>query len=230
MQKIFIGSPVRNRGWILDEHLDSLFKQVGIEATFCYIVNNCTDNTESILGMRGVPYKKHDVVYPTVKWERGGYSFDDIALTRNIFLEEFLKSDCDYLFSIDSDVILQTSTAILDLINTDKDIVSALLNNSPVIFAHNILINGKRVKKLTSGIMSVDTTGAVYLIKRKVIEAGVRYGVQDLPDKNKILGEDFVFCEHARALGFKSFCNTDVHATHAYAPGQYLVPNKKESV
>jgi hypothetical protein len=218
MSRVFIGSPLRNRGWILQEHLDSLMKQLGIIPEFCYVLNNSTDDTESILKKNKIRYIRHDIEHPTTDWVRGGYSFDDLAEVRNVFLEEFLKSNCDYLFSIDSDIILDSTVSILDLVLNDRDIVSALIKNSPTIYAHNILIKKKQPKNLKFGLIPVDTTGAVYLIKREVIEDGVRYGYHEL-------GEDVFFCERASEKKFKMFCDTTIRATHVFTEGNYLYPN-----
>jgi len=217
MHKVFIGSPVRNRGWILQEHIDSLKSQSGIDPEFFYVLNNSTDNTEQTLKKNDIRYIKHDIQYPTHDWTRGHYSFQDLATVRNVFLEEFLKSDCEYLFSIDSDIILRSHVSILDLILNDKDVISGLIKNSQTIFAHNILIKGMQPRHIPLGTIPVDTTGAVYLIKREVIEAGVRYGFHRY-------GEDYIFCEQASEKGFGIYCDTTVQALHAFAPGTYLVP------
>jgi signal recognition particle subunit SEC65 len=218
MYKVFIGGPVRNRGWVFQEHLDSLFKQQGIIPKYCYVLNNSTDDTEMILKKNGINYVVHDIEHPRKQWTRGHYSFEDLATVRNVFLEEFLKSDCEYAFSIDSDIILDSPTTIIDLIMSGKAIISALIKNSDVIYAHNILIKGRQPKNLRSGILEVDTTGAVYIIRRDVIEAGVRYGL------NETYGEDYVFCEEAQKAGYKLYCDTSIQATHVFAPGKYLLP------
>lgn len=218
MSRVFIGSPIRNRGWVIQEHLDSLTKQLGIIPQYCYVLNNCTDNTEAILKKNKIPYINYDIKHPTENWTRGSYSFSDLAELRNALLDEFLKSDCDYLFSIDSDVILDSTVSILDLVLNDKDIVSGLIRNSPTLFAHNILIKGKQPKKLKLGLIPVDTTGAVYLIKREVIESGVRYGYHKY-------GEDYIFCESADDNNFGIYCDTTIQATHVFSEGIYLKPN-----
>ncbi|KGP77942.1 MULTISPECIES: hypothetical protein [unclassified Paenibacillus] len=59
-------------------------------------------------------------------------------------------------------------------------------------------------------------TGAVYLIKREVIEAGVRYGSHPI-------GEDAPFCEHAQQLVYGLYVDTRHRPVHAYEEGVELV-------
>lgn len=217
MYKVFIGSPVRDRGWILQNHINSLIKQKGISQEYCYVLNNSTDNTEDILKKNSMNYVTYDIKSPTSRADRRMYSKDHLSELRNYFIEKFLESDCDYLFSVDTDVMLIGNSDILKLIEDDRDIISILINNSPICYAHNILIGGKRPKGIQDMIMPVDVTGAVYLIKRHVIESGVRYGFDPI-------GEDVIFCQQARDKGFGIYCDTRIHAVHAYNKNQYLLP------
>lgn len=217
--KVFIGSPIRNRGWVLPRHLDSLLNQEGIEKQFCYVVNNCTDDTVHILQKYGINYCLRNLPEPTSKWTRGHYSKPNLALLRNFFLKKFLESDCEYLFSVDSDVIVPEN-GIKHLIEDDKDIISMILNNSDVKMAHNIW-NYAHFLSIPYGIIDCLITGAAYLIKRKVIEAGVKY-------YGHSSGEDIPFCESAKEKGFGIFCDTRVQAIHAFRPGLDLYPRVEE--
>lgn len=214
MVKVFVGAPVRNRGWVLPRHLDALLQQTEVEKEFCYVVNDCDDNTEDILREYRIPYIIHNLG-KTHGHVRGQYSIRNIAILRNILLEQFLKSNCEYLFSVDTDVIIPKGS-LQQLIDDDKDIISMLIKNHMHIQAHNIMNDGKHLGKVPEGIIPVDLTGAVYLIKRKVIEAGVRY---DYMSK----GEDFPFCNKAKSLGFEIYCDTRLRPIHAYKQGVDLV-------
>lgn len=213
MAKIFIGAPVRNRAWIMERHLQSL-KQQAVQKHFLYLLNDSEDQTEQLLNDHRIAYITHNLG-KTFGHQRGEYSYCNLALLRNMLLDEFLKSDCDYLFSIDTDIIIPEHS-LEQLIENDRDICAMLIRNHPKIKAHNALIGGKHIPEFREGIIPVDLTGAVYLIKREVIDAGVRYGSHPI-------GEDAPFCEQARQLGFELFVDTRLRPVHAYTEGVELI-------
>lgn len=213
MANVFIGAPVRNRAWIMERHLKSLKHQT-VNKQFFYILNDSEDQTEQILNDHQIPYLTHNMG-KTFGHLRGQYAYPNLALLRNKLLDEFLKSDCDYLFSIDTDIIIPEHS-LEQLIENDKDICAMLIRNHPKIKAHNAMIGGKHVPKFSEGVIPVDLTGAVYLIKREVIEAGVRYGSHPI-------GEDAPFCEQAQQLGYELYVDTRLRPVHAYEEGVELV-------
>ncbi|MDK8192517.1 hypothetical protein QP794_20740 [Paenibacillus sp. UMB7766-LJ446] len=213
MANIFIGAPVRNRAWIMERHLQSL-KQQKVDKRFFYILNDSEDQTEQILNDHQISYMTHNLgkTYGNL---RGQYSYHHLAQLRNILLDEFLKSDCDYLFSIDTDIIIPEQS-LERILENEKDICAMLIRNHPRLKAHNAMIGGKHVQKFSEGVIPVDLTGAVYLIKREVIEAGVRYGSHPI-------GEDAPFCEQAQQLGYGLYVDTRLRPVHAYEEGVELV-------
>lgn len=217
--KVMVGAPVRNRAWVLPRFIEAIKKQ-DIPFETCFIVNDCTDSTKEILDNAGFTTFLHnlDSEHGHV---RGEYSLGNLALLRNVLLDKFLESDCDYLFSVDTDVIIPDGS-IQKLIDEDKDIISMLIRNHPTLMAHNILNNYKHFKEIPEGVIPVDLTGAVYLIKRAVIEAGVRYGYSPL-------GEDTIFCDMAREKGFGIFCNTTIKPIHVYAEGMDLLASTTDN-
>ncbi|WP_405153084.1 glycosyltransferase family 2 protein [Paenibacillus sp. FSL K6-0108] len=213
MAKVFIGAPVRNRAWIMERHLQSL-KQQTVHKQFLYILNDSEDQTEQILNDHQISYLTHNLG-KTFGHLRGQYSYHNLALLRNILVMEFLKSDCDYLFSIDTDIIIPEQS-LEQLIENDKDICAMLIRNHPRIKAYNAMIGGKHISDFREGVIPVDLTGAVYLIKREVVEAGVRYGSHSI-------GEDAPFCEQAQQLGYELYVDTRLRPVHAYEKGVELV-------
>ncbi|PQP82109.1 hypothetical protein C0Q44_20880 [Paenibacillus sp. PCH8] len=213
MNHVFVGSPVRNRAWIMDRHLQSI-KQQAVQKQYTYILNDSEDQTEDILHEHQIPYMTHNLGR-TYGHMRGQYSYHHLALLRNVLLDEFLKSDCDYLFSVDTDIIIPEHS-LQQLMDNDKDVCSMLIRNHPKVQAHNAMIGEKHISKFREGLFPVDLTGAVYLIKREVIEAGVRYGSHPT-------GEDAPFCEQARRLGFELYVDTRLRPVHVYAEGVELI-------
>lgn len=211
--RIFIGAPVRNRAWVLRRYLDALIDQ-NVEKEFCFVLNDSIDESESILQSYGMPYVEMNLG-STYEAVRGKYSIAHLAQLRNRLLEEFLRSDCEYFFSVDTDVIIPENS-LVQLVEDDKDIISMLIRNHPTLQAHNAMVAGRHMQTIPEGIIPVDVTGAVYLIKRKVIEAGVRY--QYYPQ-----GEDIPFCKLAAAKGFGIYCDTRLKPIHVYKEGVELI-------
>jgi glycosyltransferase involved in cell wall biosynthesis len=225
--KIMVGAPVRNRGWILPQHIEAIQKQ-DVDIETCYILNDSTDDTEEVLKRYGCHYVTCNLEeMKTANHLRGAYSFTNLALLRNRLLDEFLKSDCDYLFSCDTDIIIPEGS-LRQLVEDDKDIVSMLICNAVNALAFNFMMKNPephddpaydfyhpfKVPKI--GLNKVDLTGAVYLIKRKVITAGVHYG-------HHPQGEDIYFCKLASDLGFEMYCDTRLKPIHAFEKDKFLV-------
>jgi GT2 family glycosyltransferase len=227
MLKVMIGCPLRDRAWILPRYLDCLEKlhRNTFQPQYCFIINDCTDHSPQILaefvhrqpGIVRLIEKNYD--YPGGH-RRGQYKFGRLAELRNLLLKAFLESDCDYLFSLDSDILVPPGT-LSRLVEDDCDIVSALVCNGHEIGdpgIYNILQRSsdgsyKHIRDFPRDqIFPVDCTGAAYLIKRAVITAGVRYS-------NQRGGEDIAFCEAASNRGFNIFCDGRVECLHLMQEG-----------
>lgn len=251
--KIAIGCPVRNRAWVLPEYLGALLK-IDVpnpeNLRFIFLDNDSFDDTSDLLyyfyqtlmdrsdGERPHGTCKIETLYTDCEmWQRGDYAhnqYANLANVRNQFLEMFLRTDADYLLSVDSDVIVPPDivTRLLDSMNLwsgDKEvIVGAAISNVP-----NKPLDGKTpgnfmiamskridigpivyptayhhpVLYNLTGISEVDLIGAVYLIPRSVIEAGARYAPHPQ-------GEDAPFCQAAQRLGYRLLVDMDVKCEH----------------
>lgn len=220
--KVLIGCPVRDRGWILPSYLKHLTELAYPPelVEYGFIVNDCCDNTLNIL--QGFREASSSPVHIEIKnlgsrtsSVRGGYSISNLVILRNFLLELFLSTDCTHLFSIDSDILVQPHI-LTELVNVNLPVVSALVRNDVHLGLrgfYNILeLVGDRFQPLINfpynQVIQVDCTGAVYLIQRRVIEElGVRYQIH-------LQGEDAGFCEIARSKGIKIWCHTGLHCTH----------------
>lgn len=221
--KVLIGCPVRNRAWVLPRYLQALknldYDPANLE--YCFVVNDSIDDTLEILQAF-----RHEVPSPVKiitcdlhgnkEHRRGYYSFFHLAILRNILLEEFLKSECSYLLSVDSDIIIPPVT-LKTLIGSNCDIVSALVCNGHEIGdtgIYNILrrrADGRyeHIREFPRyEVFEVDCTGAAYLIKREVIG---KYGVRYSASRGS---EDIGFCENAKARGRKIYCNPWAETYH----------------
>lgn len=221
--KVMIGAPVRNRAWVLPRFIEGIKKNMDVPHETHFIVNDCTDETENILLRAGMKVHHFDLLGMKTPTElRGTYSYTNLAFLRNKLLEAFLESDCTHLFSCDTDIVIPEGS-LRQLVEADKDIISMIIKNHPKIRAHNILNNYRHIQEdIEEGVIPVDITGAVYLIKREVIEAGVRYG-------HNRQGEDVYFCDEARKKGFGLHCDTRLQPIHVYNQHEDLKAQLKRS-
>lgn len=219
-KKTMVGCPVRNRAWILPDYLKALdrldYPPELLE--FCFIVNDSQDNTGAILKEFSQRRSTRLVIDNQVSppgYKRGNYSFSRLAGLRNRLLAEFKTSDCQYLFSVDSDILVPTN-ALSGLMSTGCDVVSALVGNGYVIddnSVYNVLCRqGDSYLHMRDfprdRLFEVDCTGAAYLIKRWVIDkAGVVYSAQWGP-------EDIGFCRLAQEQGIRIYCHPGIKCNH----------------
>ena len=219
MPRVMIGCPVRNRAWILPHFLQNLTALVypPEQIEYCFVINDCTDETELILqefAHRFPARLLYDNSSRPGGWQRGSYRFSRLAELRNRLLDEFLHSDCAYLFSVDSDIMVPPA-ALQQLMQANKDIVSALVCNGEEIGDDQFYNVFQQVDERLipirdfprQGIFPVDCTGAAYLIKRQVIAAGVRYN-------SRWGAEDIGFCKEAKQHDFAIFCHGAIECDH----------------
>lgn len=233
-----IGCPVRNRAWILPRYLEHLsrldFPRERLQ--YCFVINDCSDGTAGLLedyaGRSDIPVRliyTHAAIptrrlsfpgsVPEVarhsQHQRGNYSFTALASLRNLLLKAFLESDCKYLFSLDSDILVPPQV-LKGLMQNDCQVVSALVCNGHQLGDQGIYNILKRVGDHYEFIRSfprdrsfeVDCTGAAYLIRRDVIEdLGVVYSAEKG-------GEDIGFCETAVDRGIKIYCDGRLECQH----------------
>ena len=157
-----------------------------------------------------------------------GMPFDH---ARNHAVQQFLASPFQFLFSIDSDMVVPPDT-ILRLLNRNLPIVSAMYcRRSPPHSVPVMIKNGEWVTKFIPGsLVEVDWVGAgALLIHRSVFEkmppqrpgkpwfdwrVDLR-GTGIVPD-DTCLSEDFTFCKAAKlSLGVSTYVDTSIQCKHA---------------
>lgn len=216
--RILIGAPVRNRAWILPEYLKSIEGLMYLKSLIscCFILNDCEDNSKEILQAWK---EKNKNKYNEIKIlernfnnpndygeigqgrskrglpSRKKYIYKTLAKLRNLLLQEASLSEVDYLFSIDSDILINPDVLTL-LLSEQKDIIAALVHNGEVNYNFLPFSGGDR-RVIPGRLFDAKVTGAVYIISRQVFSNPV---IQ-YTDHTK--GEDCGFCESARDQGFK---------------------------
>lgn len=232
--KIAIGSPIKNRAWILPEHLKSLENINWDNKQYIFMPNNCSDNTIPILkdfqsknsntSIKILDTKEH------VSEERTSYylnNYSHLADMRNLFIEFFLTDesckDAEYLLSIDCDIIAIPETLkLLYKYSKPNKIIGAAISNLP-----NKKLDGKVNSNFMkrsfgntfmhlqryplNGILQVDMVGAISLIPRKLLE--IMYNKDKEIYKPHNQGEDLGFALNV-PNGTEFYVNMDCKCEH----------------
>lgn len=146
-----------------------------------------------------------------LSYELIGHSL--VYVAREEATEKFLKSDCDYLLFLDSDM-MPTSDMLVNLIEHDKPIITALAfrrvpNYEPCIFK-SIKDEAEVYTDYPKGLIEIEGCGmACCLIKKEVFEK-----IQKPYFIPNILGEDLSFCQRARKFGIPIYCDTNLICKH----------------
>lgn len=219
MKNVLIACPMRNREWILHQYLACIYSldYPKENISLFFLLNDCTDNTREILKNWS---KKHSGEYKSIVFEeinfftpsdlgeagmgRGGgyrrdsFSYKNLCALRNKILEIARKDpNVDYLFSVDSDILIDNDI-LNNLINCEKPVVSALVHNgkSGRDDTWNFLpLTGSRAIS-PKELSEVKLTGACCLISKEVFQN------KDICYSQRPSGEDESFCKTARVNGF----------------------------
>lgn len=146
---------------------------------------------------------------------------------RNKLLHDFLKTDCDYMYMIDDDMVAhpKTATVLREVIEkTDYDLATAMIfkrkpEYSPCFYVEKgTLPDGKPAVhhpvEWGEGVLPIVACGlASCLITRKLAEKVLEITDNPfVPDGN--LGEDIKFCEWVEKAGLKMACYTGIETGH----------------
>jgi GT2 family glycosyltransferase len=150
--------------------------------------------------------------------------FDVILSARKRVQQEFLKGDYDYLFFVDSDVILP-SDVIEKLIENDKDIITGvylvgkIVNGKPGVFPVLYDFSGDKARMMSlkevlpNRTMKIAVGGfGCTLIKRKVMEK------IELRRKDNTTEDVFFYKDARDEHGFETWCDTSVKCDHLNYP------------
>lgn len=217
--RILITAPVRNREWILEDYLKALqeldFDKESL--AFHFILNDSVDNSKDILTKfkyiertkyRYIRLSEVNFEAPKDLGEEGQgresgvdrdkFTHPMLAILRNLTLDLARMDNADYLFSVDSDIIVEPDI-LNKLIEANKDIVAGLISNGGSQAYNFLPFSGNR-NEVKKEIFEVKVTGACCLISKNVFNnRSIRYSEQFGT------GEDLGFCESARHFCFKSY-------------------------
>lgn len=249
-KRILIGFPCRDRAWVLPYFLEKIYnidydkKLIDI---YCIINNSKDDSLEIIKGFKEKYEHEYNSIKIVVK-NNSKYSMKDerkhsvrqlmyhwLSDLRNSIVKKCIDLNCDYLFSVDTDILVP-SDILKRLVSHKKDYVSSIIYNGyhyrPVgcdkdydtiqmaykfpnilkkneigTYTHIVNSRVKNPNKNTLGhLIEVDFTGAVFLVSNEVCKVA-RFGWDNQ-------GEDEVFCRSAKQNGFKLFCDVSLYSQH----------------
>ena len=229
------------------KHLRALDTE-GLEISYFFLENNSTDDTLDILlnTVIGNDYEnpvwgKNAIVShiePDFAVDkRSKRDFAPFRYLRNYIRNYFLKGDYDYLFWIDSDVMVNPDT-LKRLLNWNKDCVSCIVSNLPSgdvgrVNALEIVgyekgplrhlaiqpINYKRLRRYeVTGLIKAGVTGSVYLCSRKAMEVA-DFEMDNLEQRelrvmNGQYPEDTIFAFNLLRAGINQYLDTDQVLIH----------------
>lgn len=251
MLNVLIGSPIRQKPAILNEFLLSLEQvEVGhVRCSYCFFDENDMAESKKLL-RKFSEIKKVEIIdeekdltesyvcdQTTHHWkEKNIWRVADI---KNQILNRAREGDFDYLFLIDSDLIIHPQT-LSRLIQCDKEIVSNIfwtswqphliplpqvwvsdqytlfekapleqLSEKELLCRQNAFLN--RLKR--PGTYEVGGLGACTLISRSALNKQISF--QKIPNLS-FWGEDRHFCVRAASMGCQLFVDTHYPSFHIY--------------
>ena len=176
-------------------------------------------------------------LYPQTNFTIDFISTSLITTARNYLVRKFLKTDCDWLYFWDSDVVIRDTTFLDKLTETasslNADIVGAAyrIKHDRGLYAFGNYEDGK-LKNFKLGELTeprlVDTlaTGAM-MISRKVLETipDPWFSFVELPGET--IPEDHHFCNLASAAGFRIAVDPRIQTFHIGNASWSHLPSSK---
>ncbi|REB05494.1 glycosyltransferase [Sporosarcina sp. BI001-red] len=250
ISRVLVGCPVHQKPAILKEFLTSLQRlhQPKIELTFLFFDDNQDELSKQLLTQfanenQNVTVRSSNYNDDYLSDENTHYWNEHlvwkVANMKDQIIQHALEEDYDYLFFVDSDILLYPQT-IEHLISSEKDIISEIFwtkwqteaHEQPQVWISDVYTQWEQVrgehlsdeekntryqeflqKMRTPGIHQVGGLGACTLISKKALKAGVNFKeIRNL----SFWGEDRHFCVRAAALGFPLYVDTYFPAYHIY--------------
>lgn len=248
--RILVGCPVCQKPDILKEFLNSLqnINKEEIDIDFLFIDDNVVEESSNLLKSLSFAGAQVDVLERKCK---DNYMCNEhthiwnnnlvwkVAEFKDIIIQHAKSNNYDYLFLIDSDILLQPIT-IQHLIEQKKDIISEIFWTKwtpesmelPQVWVcdqytlyepdlnmslSSDQINAKVIEFINNlripGVYKVGGLGACTLISKNAINKGVSF---DRIYNISFWGEDRHFCIRSVALGLELYVDTNYPAYHIY--------------
>lgn len=245
LKKILIGSPIHQKSEILNEFLISLkeLKTDIFDISYYFIDDNIDEESKNLL--KEFKNSQNNVILVDSNFSDQYIKTDHthlwteslinkVANFKNSIIKYAIENEFDYLFFIDSDLILNPET-LNQLVKDKKEIVSNLFwtkwepdtMEMPQVWlsdAYDMHYKDVHVdhmqqtmefinKMRVPGVYKVGGLGACTLMSRKALLTGINF---DRLYNLSFWGEDRHFCIRAVALGLELFVDTNYPAYHIY--------------
>lgn len=251
-KRVLIASPVQQKPEILREFLTSLeeLEQARVAVEYLFFDDNVDTASSDLLKSFQQTHPKtsiltHEDQHRTMymRNEKTHYWRDDlvwkVAAMKDTIIAQAKSENYDYLFLVDSDLVLHPQT-LEQLLLADKDIISNLfwtrwqangldlpqvwMEDQYNLFKtvrHETLTDEEANRRVTEflqqlrqpGVYEVGGLGACTLLSQKALQAGVSFAeIRNV----SFWGEDRHFSIRAQALGFSLYVDTHHPAYHIY--------------
>lgn len=146
-----------------------------------------------------------------------------IDVSRNNIVNIAKSHDCDYLFFIDTDVLIEKGY-LERLLSHNKDVITGIYHQKP--YPHYTTIFKREGKYILfplelegDNIEEIDASGmGCFLIKMnlfdKISYPWFEFKYFEYNGVHDRLGEDICFCEKLGNIGTKIYCDSRVRCTH----------------
>ncbi|MCC2248394.1 glycosyltransferase family 2 protein [Virgibacillus sp. AGTR] len=250
---VLIGSPIHQEYPILKEFLTSLseLKQTNITIHYMFVDDNTDKASKQLLRNFAQDNEGSTEIIAPSPYDHQGYSRNGnthiwnhqaiwkVAEFKNQIIKQARDKGYDYLFLIDSDLLIHPNT-IEYLIRIDKNIISTIfwtkwqINADPLPqvwvqdeytlyhATHGERLSDEEKKRRTMefinqlkvpGTYEVGGLGACTLLSAHALNTGVNFS--PIPNLS-FWGEDRHFCIRAQALGLSLYVDTHYPAYHIY--------------
>ena len=223
MKRVLIAAPLRQDPQIFEEYqkgLDSLIIPDDVMVDRFFVVNDCV---EVVPYIRRADYvevnNENGMMYRDHLWT--GELVGNMSTYRNMTIRRALEGGYDYLLSVDTDLVLEPHT-LQYLMAADKDCVAGLFwtNGWSNAWMYDQAEDNNRAEWKIPGTYRIGGSGALFLIKRKVLLSGVDY--TPIPNLRKaVFGEDRHFCIRAVCHGFEIWADSHCLPVHLYTKKHY---------
>jgi GT2 family glycosyltransferase len=249
-KKVLIGSPIHQKSNILQEFLISLeeLQKNSFSIDYLFMDDNSDEESCHLLQVFQQKHQNVEIVklQNAADYHRDEYThyWSDVLIWKVAAMKDSIihyakEHNYDYLFLVDSDLVLHPHT-LEQLIKADKNIITNIFwtrwqpntIEMPQVWVQDeyTMYTKNRSNPLSDeeatrqtfefmahlrvpGVYKVGGLGACTLISLKAIQAGVRF---EKINNLSFWGEDRHFCIRAAALGFSLNVDTHYPAFHIY--------------
>lgn len=256
IKRIIVGSPIRQKPQVLKEFLKGLDEadKDGLEVSYFFVDDNVDPVSSKLISEFASSHrvinktgddliglvKKNDYISNEHKHFWNADLIRKVAFFKDCIIQYAVENDFDYLFFIDSDIVIDRRT-LQHLISRNVEIVSNvfwtqwqpnwelepqcfwipdLMPKSDKPFTGTTSLSEKRqlrrdffAKLRIPGLYKVDGLGACTMISKSALKKGVCF--KEIPNLS-VLGEDRHFCIRAGVLGIDLYFDTVYPVYHIY--------------